>query len=117
MKPSTKPSMTWQEYQEVELVSRQSPNGKLPKFGAKLNSLWQTMLAHLKVSSEPQVWQTRNTAGEIVWNAYNPTTGQSLDQVSEQEVRAWLEERHYQYSLTARKNLQQLKMQQLCQMP
>ncbi|MBD1997644.1 hypothetical protein H6G00_13570 [Leptolyngbya sp. FACHB-541] len=109
--------MTWQEYQNVELVSHQSPNGKRPKFGAKLSSLWRTMLAHLKVSSEPQVWQTRNTAGEIVWNAYNPATGQSLDQVSEQEVRAWLEERHYQYSLTARKNLQQLKMQQLCQMP
>ncbi|NJL39822.1 MAG: hypothetical protein HC899_26035 [Leptolyngbyaceae cyanobacterium SM1_4_3] len=117
MKPSIKSSMTWQEYQDVELISRQSPNGKRPKFGEKLNSLWQTILAHLKVSSEPQVWQTRNAAGEMVWNAYNPTTGQSIEQVSEHEVRVWLEERHYQYSLTANENLQQLKMQQLCQMP
>jgi hypothetical protein len=110
-------SRTWQNYQNGGSVSNQSPKGKRPQMGEKLNSLWQAMLAHLKVSSEPQVWQSRNATGETVWNAYNPTTGQSIDQVSEQEVRVWLEERHYQYSRTANENLRQLKMQQLCQMP
>ena len=111
-----KPSMNWQNYQSVELVSSQPPR-KTQRLGEKLNSLWQALLAHFKASSEPHVWQSRNALGEVVWNAHNPMTGQSIDQVSEQEVRAWLEERHYQYSITANENLQQLRMQQLCQMP
>ncbi|MBW4661143.1 MAG: hypothetical protein KME15_20905, partial [Drouetiella hepatica Uher 2000/2452] len=60
-----------------------------------LNNFWQRTLAYLNPSSEPRVWQIQD-AGKVTWNAYDPTTRESIKQVSVQELRVWLEELHYQ---------------------
>jgi hypothetical protein len=106
----------WQEQQKLERIFRQSPQ-KSRSFVSQLNDFWQRAIAFLEVSSEPRVWQTRNTVGETVWSAYAPSTGRSIEQVSASELRIWLEERHYQDHFIADENLKQFKLQQLCNLP
>ena len=48
--------------------------------------------------------------GQTLWSAYDPATGRSIDQLSTEEMRSWLEERHYQNHL-ATDRMQQLKWQ------
>jgi hypothetical protein len=84
-----KPSITWQEYQRLELITV-SPR----PLKVKLNDLWQRAKAHFDVSSEPHVWQTQDEFGRIAWSAYDPKTGQSIDEVSEAMMRSWLENLH-----------------------
>lgn len=93
-----KSRLNWQEYQEMELISdklQQKPNK--PSLGAKLNNLWQSVLAYFATSSEPCVWNTQDSTGHTQWKAYDPVTRQSACCDSEEELRAWLEERHYPY--------------------
>ncbi len=61
----------------------------------RLNHLWNQIKAGLNASSEPRVWETKNTAGGTVWNAYDPASGRILRSASPSEVRIWLEERYY----------------------
>ncbi|PSB43217.1 hypothetical protein [Chamaesiphon polymorphus] len=58
-----------------------------------VSELWQTLVAHVAGTGEPRVWQTR-TEHDRQWNAYDPSTQQTLRQVSSQELRVWLETRH-----------------------
>jgi hypothetical protein len=57
------------------------------------------LLIHLLVGKEPavQVWQNSQHSTvhpeDISWSAYDPTTGKRIDDVSEAEVRRWLEQR------------------------
>jgi hypothetical protein len=85
-----KPSITWQEYQKLELIPQQ------PQRPAKvrLNDIWQLVKAYLNVSSEPHVWQTQDELGQPAWSAYDPKTGQTIYQVSESVMRSWLEALH-----------------------
>jgi hypothetical protein len=62
----------------------------------KLSDFWQKIFADLSASAEPHVWQTQDSTGKTGWNAYDPMTKRSIEQVSAPELRAWLEERHYQ---------------------
>ncbi|WP_416666018.1 hypothetical protein [Egbenema bharatensis] len=86
-----KPSITWQEYQKLELIPVQSR-----PIQVKLNDLWQSIKARLEPSAEPHVWQTQDEIGQPAWSAYDPKSGQTLRQVSEAVMRSWLESLHSQ---------------------
>jgi thiamine biosynthesis lipoprotein ApbE len=50
----------------------------------------------IATSSEPDIWQTHDRDGAIVWHTYDPSNGQSHLFASEDEVRVWLEKRYSQ---------------------
>jgi len=58
-----------------------------------LKQLWESWLRELIKSSEIQVWQTRDRSGNICWSGYDPTNQRSISQVSEERIRAWIEQR------------------------
>lgn len=91
-------SSTWRGHQQLESTSQRLPK-KNKQVGAK--AIWQTLLAYLTTSSEPHVWKTQDATGHTQWNAYDPVTRQSAYLASAEEMRVWLEERHYQHHLAA----------------
>jgi len=42
----------------------------------------------------PRIYQRHDATGNVVWQAYDPLSNRSLVSQSEQEIRAWLEERY-----------------------
>jgi hypothetical protein len=88
-----KSHLNWSDYQKLELIEQKPALVK--GFNAKFNQLWQRVLAYLSTSSEPYVWQTEKN-GQPVWNAYDPITHQTVERITADEMRSWLEERHYQ---------------------
>jgi hypothetical protein len=62
----------------------------------KLSNWWERTLSEFSFSSEPHVWQTQDSTGKELWNAFDPMTKRSIERVSANELRVWLEERHYQ---------------------
>lgn len=90
-----KSQLNWNDAQNSEVTPSQILRKTQRSLNAKLTSLWQHAIAYLNASSEPRVWQSQND-GKAAWNAYDPTTKRSIKQVSMQELRTWLEERHYQ---------------------
>ncbi|WP_309743211.1 MULTISPECIES: hypothetical protein [unclassified Chamaesiphon] len=70
------------------------PSRNLRAFYLEVSELWQTLVAHAAGTGEPRVWKTQTENG-CQWNAYDPSTHQTLRQVSSQELRVWLENRHY----------------------
>ena len=55
----------------------------------------QSFMQRLMVDAEPRVWYTCDAEGKLWWHAYDSTTGRSLYDASEAEIRIWLEQRHY----------------------
>lgn len=53
---------------------------------------------NLSNSTELRVWHTQDRLGNIWWSAYDPTTKQSIYEVSEAQMRTWIEKRHHQYN-------------------
>ncbi|MBD2071303.1 hypothetical protein H6F93_27945 [Leptolyngbya sp. FACHB-671] len=59
----------------------------------------QQFLIHLLIGKEPEVqaWQnfqhSKAHPEDILWSAYDPATGKGIYNVSEAEVRRWLEQR------------------------
>lgn len=74
-----------------------------------LRQVWQEVLARLRTSDEPRVWPSR-CDDPPTWNAYDPVTGQSINLVSEAELRTWLEELHYHNQQFAEKQQADLKL-------
>lgn len=112
-----KPILNWQAYQALEF--RLSPSHSKPSQRSlvqQLSHAWSQMLAHLSPSSEPHVWATQDATGRTLWNAYDPITGRSLRQVSDEEMRIWLEERHHGDRFQMEQQAQQLRVRQLCQL-
>ncbi|MGF1568805.1 MAG: hypothetical protein ACFCVD_12165 [Nodosilinea sp.] len=77
---------------------------------ARFSNFWHELLAQLEVSEEPKVWQTRNNAGQLTWNAYDATTDQAIYHVSDADLRTWLEERHYRDQAIAHERQMQLRV-------
>lgn len=93
-----KASISHQEYQRLELIS-DSESTKAGKaeltMQQSLQQLWHTLTTYLN-STEPRVWRTVDQdAGQLVWNAYDPTTNRRGKFSNEQDLRVWLEERYY----------------------
>ena len=57
-------------------------------------SFWDAVLKLATGSSEPVINEQQNSDGQTVYSIYDPTTQQQIDNLSEAEVRTWLEERY-----------------------
>ena len=53
------------------------------------------MVLSAPASNEPRVWQKRDRFGQTYWQVYDPIRDRFARFSSEQEVRQWLEQRHY----------------------
>ena len=62
---------------------------------AVLEQAAQGFVRRLLADAEPQVWQTTDANGNQWWSAHDPATGRSLYNVSEREMRAWIEQRYF----------------------
>lgn len=51
----------------------------------------------VKGNTEPQIKYKRDRYGNLYWQVYDVTTNQSYAFGSEQDVRAWIEERHHSF--------------------
>ncbi|WP_050765758.1 hypothetical protein [Synechococcus sp. PCC 7335] len=60
----------------------------------QLKNLFSTLLAQMEGTAGPRVWVTRDAAGQTLWNAYDSASGRTIHQVSETELRVWLESRY-----------------------
>jgi hypothetical protein len=60
----------------------------------RVKRFWTEILTELGQTQEPHVWQTTGRQGQIHWCVYDPNTGDTLEQLTEQEVRIWLEKRY-----------------------
>jgi hypothetical protein len=58
-----------------------------------LGSIWQKLILLLTSSSELQVWSNCNENSEISWHAYDPITRRYACFGSEDDMRAWIEQR------------------------
>ncbi|MBW4696186.1 MAG: hypothetical protein KME27_31110 [Lyngbya sp. HA4199-MV5] len=54
----------------------------------------QFLVERLMTDAEPRVWYTSDADGCLLWHAYDPVTGRSFTDVSEAEMRAWIEQRY-----------------------
>ncbi|MBE9061051.1 hypothetical protein [cf. Phormidesmis sp. LEGE 11477] len=59
-----------------------------------LKNLFRTLLSQMAGTAEPQVWSTQDTAGQVLWNAYDGASGKIIRNASETEMRIWLENRY-----------------------
>lgn len=64
---------------------------------AFLKTLWQGFAKTLIGGNELQVWQTSDIDGYIHWRAHDPLTGESAICDSEDEMRAWIEQRYHNH--------------------
>lgn len=91
-----KPEIDWLEYQRLEQISEadiHARSGKL-NFWTKLKKLGHFLREYLKDSSQLRVWYSCDRQGKIWWSAYDPNTRQFINQVSEEQIRIWIERRY-----------------------
>jgi hypothetical protein len=92
--------MSWQVYQFLtSLVHSEYQKPSHLSFSEKLGNFWQKVKVYFQTSSEPCVWRTLDTLGRTQWHGYDPSTNTTIVSESEEDLRVWLEERHYQYHL------------------
>lgn len=60
---------------------------------SKLDSVWQKLTLLFTSNSELQVWSTRDRNGDLSWHAYDPITRHYVCFGSEDDIRAWIEQR------------------------
>lgn len=85
-----KPALRWSEYQQLELIP---PSVRqYPTWRDRLQHFYQQAIARL-FPDPIEIWLTHDEAG-IYWNAIDRNTGRSIFQVSENELRIWIEQRH-----------------------
>ena len=90
-----KPSIDWLEYQRLELIIPPSPpRSKKQLSWQRLIAACDTFLQAFVRPAEPQVWQTLDTAGNVWWSACDPATNRVIQDVSEEQIRVWLEQRY-----------------------
>lgn len=88
-----KTPISYLEYQRLELIVPP----KLEESGTikvKLKRIWQLVRTTSR-DSEPRVWYSRDRMGNTWWSALDPVTGRTINQVSESEMRSWIERRHH----------------------
>lgn len=85
-----KPTLRWSEYQQLELIP---PSVRqYPSWHHYLQQLFQQAITRL-FPDPIEIWLTPSESG-ICWNAIDHQTGRSILQVSENELRVWIEKRH-----------------------
>ncbi|MCU0533438.1 MAG: hypothetical protein MUD14_06040 [Hydrococcus sp. Prado102] len=81
---------------QMELILPFKPIDKRnkPSFWSRIEQLWELMfessigLRELQVSSERDRW------GNTLWSAYDPLTGRSISQITEEQMRIWIEQQY-----------------------
>ncbi|HEY9640886.1 MAG TPA: hypothetical protein V6C57_10410 [Coleofasciculaceae cyanobacterium] len=63
---------------------------------SQLNQLWNRFLNALSGQSEPTITQKFDRDGNLYFRVYDPVTRKAMSMTSEQEVRAWFDQRYYQ---------------------
>jgi hypothetical protein len=61
----------------------------------KLNQFWNAIVNRISGSSEPQVNHRRDDQGNWYYQIYDPQDHKHSAFGTEQEVRMWLDQRHY----------------------
>ena len=91
-----KPPLSYLEYQQLELIvpPKLEPRSR-PSLRAKLKHIWESFVTLMSKESEPRVWCTCDRVGNTWWSAYDPVTGQATNEVSEAEIRSWIERRYH----------------------
>ncbi|WOB43814.1 hypothetical protein HNI00_12095 [Thermoleptolyngbya oregonensis NK1-22] len=100
--------LNWhQNRHHVETLERIFHRTATPKrnWNTRLKGLWERAIAALDVSDEPRVWRSQDGHGDVLWNAYDPKTGKSVNCVSEADLRVWLEARYSQTPSSSLSNL------------
>ncbi|MBD2613925.1 hypothetical protein H6G94_22055 [Nostoc punctiforme FACHB-252] len=69
-----------------------------------LGKFWRWFVDFLYKEPEPEVWERRDSQGNVWWFAYDPATGKSASLASEQEVLIWIEQLYYQKTLGSHKH-------------
>lgn len=88
-----KPEMHSGKYQPSRSTYLPKLNQK--QFISKLVNFGRTLLQLTIQPSELKVWQTWDESGNVCWNGCDPLTQQSIYQVSEWQIRVWIEQRHH----------------------
>lgn len=72
----------------------------------RLRAILSSTLSHLSRlllgTNEPHVWFKRDRNGQSWWCAYDPCHGTTTQFTTTTELRAWLERRYYDHSLSDR---------------
>lgn len=55
---------------------------------------WTGMLMAVGRIHEPQIWKTQDRSGQPSWSAYDPSTRKTVENLTEDEMRIWLEKRY-----------------------
>ncbi len=91
-----KPSANRLEYQQLERIfalEAEAERSK-PTLRTRLENIWQSLIERLTALPELRVWHTYDNEGNIWWSAHNPKTGRSICQISEEQMRVWIEQRY-----------------------
>jgi hypothetical protein len=59
------------------------------------NKIWYSLVKAIAGSNEPQIRQSVDRNGSLIWHVYDPQTHHSACFSSEKEVRIWLDQRYY----------------------
>jgi hypothetical protein len=63
---------------------------------SRFSVLWNRLLNLLVSRSEPTITRKFDRQGNLYFQVYDPVTHKSLSMDSEQELRAWIDQRYYQ---------------------
>jgi hypothetical protein len=84
--------------QKNSALLQPSARQKMPSFlsagWSRLQRVSRRHIKNLNASQGLQVWQTCDRWGNRWWSAYDPATGRSVRNVSEDRIRAWVEHRY-----------------------
>ena len=61
---------------------------------AKLSNLVNSLFVQMTAASEPRIWKRQDADGCTLWNAYDSASDRLVRDVSENELRVWLETRY-----------------------
>ena len=85
-------------YQELELIYSQ-PHHSKAKTSALLPNLkqvWNEFLELWTLNTEPRIREEIDHSGKMVWRVYDPKRDRTFKLDTQEQVLAWLEERHHQ---------------------
>jgi GTP-binding protein EngB required for normal cell division len=84
-------------YQELELIIHKKSD-KLAKsgFASKLNQIWNRIVKSMTTRNAITIDSLKGKSGNIYWTTQDSISGRRMFFGTEQEVRAWLDQRYYQ---------------------
>ena len=66
----------------------------IKNFKLKIENFLNTVCAPIVAGKEPKLWLSFDQRGNCYWNAYDPQSNRYARNLSETEMRVWLEERY-----------------------